>query len=517
VADVLHGNGVAPTLTEALDADLWIDFVADTGDDASVSGAVARLIFERYEVPDPDGVATSLVLPRGHMLVFGGDTAYPVATDLEIHNRVIVPWNGVLRKAHDGKERVLLGIPGNHDWFAGLDGFGRMFRRRRGRIDRASTVGVDEIDRFGQIGHFVHWIEAFRVGRLVVKRAALPLQGYTPVQSASYWALHLAPALDLWGVDRQLRSIDFQQRMYFEEAREDRDAGRILILPDPVHAFLEPNKPGVEILRALDVSLETERVLVFSGDTHHYCREQIGQSTHVTAGGGGAFLHPARINRSGVKAPDAEFPGPGASLSLALRIPWLMALGRSGFLVHAFFAVVYLPTYGLDYLHGAHVSPSAVTAVIAAVVCLLLGGWRRSKAFEIGALAALTGIAIGFLPLAIQALATSLLGGAGAVARSPWLLALEYAVAVYGAVIIGGFFITALTLLGLEHHQAFGALAHPGYKHFARLRIKKDGSLVDAWIIGKADPLSRSDKVVLVDHFRWSNPLAPPPKPPKTS
>src|SRR5262249_41342653 len=89
----------------------------------------------------------------------------------------------------------------------------------------------------------------------------------------------------------------------------------------------------------------------------------------------------------------------------------------------------------------------------------------------------------------------------------------QYVVAIYGAVFIAGVFLTALTILGLEHHQAFGALAHPGYKHFLRLRIKRDGSLVDVWAIGKADPLSRDDKVCLIDHFRWTNVHAKPASP----
>ena len=386
-----------------------------------------------------------------------------------------------------------------------------MFRRRRGRIDRASTVAVDEIDRFGQIGHFVHWIEAFRVGRHLVKRAALPLEGYTPVQSASYWALRLAPSLDLWGVDRQLRSVDFIQRTYFADEREDGARGRIIVVPDPVHAFLEPNPPGVEIMEALDVSLEGDRVLVLSGDTHHYCREDVGSSMHVTAGGGGAFLHPARITRRGHTAPRAEFPGPRTTLSLALRIPWLMANGRSGFLVHAFFALVYLPTYGLDfYLHAARVSPSAVTAILAACVCLLVGGWRRRDALQIAGLAALTGAAIGFLPLAIELFVAGVLGRVGIAALSSWSLTIQYAIAVYCATFVAGVFLMALTILGLEHHQAFGALAHPGYKHFVRLRVKRDGSAVDGWVIGKVDPLGKDEHAVLVDHFHWKNPEAVP-------
>src|SRR4029079_11944893 len=111
-------------------------------------------------------------------------------------------------------------------------------------VDRASRVDTDTVDRFGQIGHFIQWVEAFRVGRFVGKRSALPLLGYTPVQSASYWALRLAPGLDLWGPDRQLRAIDFQQRTYFAEARGGEGRGVMLVLADPAYAFLEPSAAG---------------------------------------------------------------------------------------------------------------------------------------------------------------------------------------------------------------------------------------------------------------------------------
>ena len=87
------------TLVEALGRDLYIDFVADTGDDVAVSRAVARLVFAPYELPDPDRPGHRLTAPRGDILFFGGDTAYPVATAQEILNRVIVPWNQVLRGA----------------------------------------------------------------------------------------------------------------------------------------------------------------------------------------------------------------------------------------------------------------------------------------------------------------------------------------------------------------------------------------------------------------------------------
>jgi len=36
--------------------------------------------------------------------------------------------------------------------------------------------------------------------------------------------------------------------------------------------------------------------------------------------------------------------------------------------------------------------------------------------------------------------------------------------------------------------------------------VRKDGSAIDAWVLGKVNPLSARDKVVLVDRFRWMNP-----------
>jgi hypothetical protein len=505
VAVELRARHDGPSLTEALGREVWIDYVADTGDDAAVSAAVARLLVAHYEVEDPDDASSTLALPRGDLLVFGGDTAYPVATDQEIHNRVLLPFGEVLRGALDGRPRVLLGIPGNHDWYAGLDGFGRMFRRRRGELDRMSRVPAGEVDRQGPIGHFAQWIEAFRVGHFVARRAILPLDGYDTVQSASYFALRLAPALDLWGADRQLRTVDFHQQAFFAEERDG--AGLVLLSPDPARAFLEPSAFGASVVDSLDLSLEHDGVLMIAGDTHHYCREQVGRSTHVIAGGGGAFLHPARMARRGLPEPAAEFPGPRASLALSLRIPWRMASGRAGLVMHLVFALVYLPTYVVDLAAGeARLAPSAATAVIAGLSCALLGGWRRDRPLAIGSLAAVAGLAMGFLPFAIHALQLAAVAALGLEPLGAWALIGELVVSAIAGTFLGGAYLTALTVLGLEHHQGFSALAHPGFKHFVRMRVRRDGSGVDAWVLGQVDPLAPGEPVVLVDRFRWENP-----------
>jgi len=75
-----------------------------------------------------------------------------------------------------------------------------------------------------------------------------------------------------------------------------------------------------------------------------------------------------------------------------------------------------------------------------------------------------------------------------------------------GGALLFGLYLMALALCGLEHNQAAGVLSHPGYKHFIRMRVRRDGSAIDGWVIGKVDPLCPDDKPVLVDHFTWHNP-----------
>ena len=122
----------AASVTEALGRDDFIDFISDTGDDVAVSRVMAELLVQAYEVPDPERPGEAITLPRGDVLLFGGDTAYPVATATEIEARLLRPWNEVFALYDDGRPRALLGIPGNHDWIDGLDAFARLFRVRTG-------------------------------------------------------------------------------------------------------------------------------------------------------------------------------------------------------------------------------------------------------------------------------------------------------------------------------------------------------------------------------------------------
>src|SRR5688500_2697888 len=189
IAATLGTHLPGSSLSERMGRDLWIDYVSDTGDDVAVSRAVARLLFRSYALPDPDYPGQEIVGWRGDLLVFGGDTAYPVATAQEIINRVLVPYNQVLdelaRAGEPARPRVLLGLPGNHDWYDGLDGFGRMFRRRPDGDEeqRPSVLGFSE----RMLKHYADWAREFVRGGKLEKPKALILSGYVPVQNASYF------------------------------------------------------------------------------------------------------------------------------------------------------------------------------------------------------------------------------------------------------------------------------------------------------------------------------------------
>lgn len=503
MADALAGNPNAPTLTEAIDDDLIIDYVADTGDDVSVSHAVAKMLFASYEVDDPLDSKHKLILPRGRLLIFGGDTAYPVATDLEIETRVIQPYNRVLENLDDGPSRCLLGVPGNHDWYGGIDGFGRLFHERRCTVARDEPPRTDRSPQT-QLGHFVQWVEALTAeGGRVFKRRVLRLQGYTPTQRTSYWAMHLAPSLDAWGVDRQLSHVDFQQRHFFSKQAKDR--GLFLLLPEPVYAYLDRHPPGIDMMNALDRSVGRDGVFVLTGDSHQYSRLDFEPGLQVTAGGGGAFLHPARIARNpGPRNIKAEFPGPKASRSLAYGIPFALLSGRAGTALHFILAAVYAGAYPIDRGEVFNVWGPLLGFLVGLGAAVGTVSLERAKRPKIGFFCVLTAAVIAALP-PLAHLVCAPLGATG----SPWLdrgidgalLAGELVLAV----LVAGLFLMTVVLKGITH-DPFGALSHPGYKHFVRLRVRRDGTAIDAWVLGREDPLGPEKGVALIDHFTWKNP-----------
>ncbi len=503
IAAVLRAPARGDTLAASLGRDVWVDYVADTGDDVSVSRAVAALIFAEYALPDPARPDATLHAPRGDILLFGGDTAYPVATADEIEHRVIVPYNQVLAERADGVSRVLLGIPGNHDWYDGLDGFGRMFRRHIGQGTDPRRTGPKKT----MLTRATAFAREFLVGGRIVKPRTLDLLGYTAVQSASYFALPVAPALGLLAVDRQLKDIDSRQQHYFLSwLNANVAAAPWIALPDPVCAFGEPSPTGPGMIDALGLNLDARPHFVVSGDIHHYRREEQGPTLHVTSGGGGAFLHPAPIARGRMRPAVVEFPGPRQSRALLWSIPFKVMFGRSGILPHLALLLLFLPTLGIGMRMyertGVLVTAPVAVTVLTTVLLALIGGIRHGR-IPVLVLAFLAAATIATVPLAVSAALTVALQAIGW-AMAPWGVAvLGLSVAVLAGTFVFGAYLAALTAFGLENQQAFTALDHPGYKEFVRLRVHADGSAIDGWCIGLVDPLGKDARPVLVDRFTW--------------
>jgi hypothetical protein len=535
VCAILDARGEGPSLAERLGREVWIDFVADTGDDHDVSVAVARLVAAEYET----NAGSRRTLPRGDLLIFGGDTAYPASTAAEILRRLVRPWNRVLRAQRDGKRRVLLAIPGNHDWYDGLDGFGRLFRKRvvpgdqaargdqvvrrdpvpadpepAGRTDPAPAPAAPvERKAGGALQRQLHVDEvreslrlakdamesagAFLGGSKVRRERRLTLIGYTPVQESSYWALPLAPGLDLWGIDRQLRNADFRQRVFFAERRALAAGERLMVIgPDPVFAFGEPNAQGQKLLRSVSLSFGADPLLYLTGDAHHYERRSIGPSMHVVAGGGGAFLHGSRIAPTpGPQPPEVVYPDKASSLRLALGMPLRLAAGTAGLLLHAAFAAV----AALE-VSAFRAGPSRGVLVSALLTCVAIFGFtyairaRNERPVPTYTAAVGFGFIVGLLPLALAAVLPQLPVPLGDVA----FVSLVHA---FVGPFVVGVFLLVVALTGLEPYQAFAALGHPGFRHFVRLSVHPSGR-VEGFVIGKDDPIG-AEEPTLIDQFTW--------------
>jgi hypothetical protein len=415
---------------------------------------------------------------------------------------------------------VLLAIPGNHDWYDGLDGFGRLFRRSaledlpapaaRGPAPAVEDTFLERVE--GTLLRHLHVDEigeSFRLAgeafeslaalvlRTEVRRAnRLILDGYTAVQEASYWALPLAPGLDLWGVDRQLRSADFRQRVFFAQRRAAAQPRKILLVaPDPALAYGEPNEPGTKLLEGCRLSLESNRIFYLTGDVHHYERQRIGDSLHVIAGGGGAFLHGSRIAPdAGTSPPERVYPDKKTSLRLALGMPLSLALGTAGFLPHLLFGL--LAAAEVTVVNRAPIPGALVVALGTLLTTVALTTAVRAR-FErpaaTWAICIAFGLMLGLGPLGLRVALAGVL---------PWL---GVAPAVVAHAFLGSFvfgiFLLALMVTGLEHHQGFAALGHPGFRHFVRLCVHPSGK-VEGFVIGKDDTLGKGPPV-LVDHFVW--------------
>jgi hypothetical protein len=551
------------------DGAIWFDYVADTGDDWYATHDIAFLLHgDLWVVPGqgltPGASVNTLRqgtpdLPRGKLLIFGGDTAYYVASAHTIRRRVVDPFDTAYEERYQGlsqpQPRPLLGIPGNHDWYDSLDGFGRLFRMR---VNLAAAAGSQ---------------------RRPHAQGPIAVQGHFPVQDASYFALRLPWQWDLWGVDIQKAKghIDARQIGFFTTI--DRRRPESQIEPEPRKLILLNSIPVVEsglidrlgegeldrIVASAETTLPKYQLrLDLSGDTHNYQRYDLGAETvapggkriAVVAGGGGAFLHPTH-HMPGSLPVQKTYPTPEDSRRLSSKLLNPLTMYRAGM-------VAYLIVILHIVLLWRLVAPQQASSFIYVSPLVALYGIRigadfpprrRGWAVAIGALLGLTvapGLAylvLGTPHLLPAVMLTALLfvslmlfgvfaGGlrdvqsgqklrtlglilafAATEASLPYLptlvvgigqsaagisvaLAWSLVISVLAPFLFGAYLWTSLNQIGGHRNEAFSALHYPGYKHFIRFKLEPDH--LTGYVIGFDQPSTGRDpmpKARLIDLF----------------
>ncbi|TWD82113.1 calcineurin-like phosphoesterase family protein [Kribbella amoyensis] len=257
------------------DDELWFDFVADLGDGFDATYSVASQL-AAPELEPADGVR----LPRGELLVMGGDEVYPTASSTAYEDRTKGPYHAALPDPE--KPPTLFALPGNHDWYDGLTAFLRVFAQGR------------------------------------------PVGGWNTEQARSYFAIELPHRWWLFAIDTQFDEyIDAPQLAYFRAAAEQLQEGDGVILCTPKPAWVAAGSGGEshgydtirfferEIIRPTGA---VTRVML-SGDSHHYARytERDGSAQLITSGGGGAFLSATHLLPKSLELPPKKTRVPDAT------------------------------------------------------------------------------------------------------------------------------------------------------------------------------------------------------------
>ena len=270
--------------------ELWIDYVSDTGDGFNSTFSIARLVSEQnlklalkknYSTDNPDDnvdlYKNGIETQPGNIIIFGGDQVYPTPEMSNYNDRFKIPfaaanpYKKAIRKEDHPK---MFAIPGNHDWYDGLSNFIKLFCQGR-------------------------WIGNW----------------YTS-QKRSYFAIELPYDYWVFATDVQLNSdIDQPQKEYFQNIARTRmkDGDKvILITAEPAWVYHQMFKEDESYKRlkyfeqlfitddAYDlIGKKFKLVATITGDLHHYSHyveEKNGYQNHlITAGGGGAFLHPTHL------------------------------------------------------------------------------------------------------------------------------------------------------------------------------------------------------------------------------
>ncbi|MGH3762144.1 metallophosphoesterase [Actinophytocola sp.] len=478
-ADKRELQGTLPAAVHRHDGDdeLWFDFVADLGDGFDATHSIASLLAAPELLP----AGATEPLPRGRILVMGGDEVYPAASTTAYEDRGKGVYRAALPVAPDDAPR-LFALPGNHDWYDGLTTFLRVFAQGR------------------------------------------PFGGWATEQTRSYFAVALPRRWWLFAIDTQFDDyVDAPQLEYFRTAAEELREGDAVILCTSTPAWVPAGSGGRtkgydtfeffmrEVIRPRGATVP----LMLTGDKHHYTRyaERDGTAQRITCGLGGAYLSgthkvPRELclppPRSRVRAPatprwldlKARYPGKTQSEWLAagvFRLPWrnpgfwaLTGLTQTVMSLAILFGFGETADPARRGVFGqlAAWAPSAIAATVLVLAGIAFARLDMPKTTATNAFAGIAH-AVGHLALSVgwaftvRWLYRDVLPDGTA---ADWLI---FVIVVVATPLLIGFLdseIVALYLLiasrfGINSNEVFAAQSLEDHKGFLRLHIDREGTL----------------------------------------
>jgi Calcineurin-like phosphoesterase len=456
-----------PDEARAARDEIWIDYVADTGDGWNPTYAVAYHLARPALDLNGAGGETHRTR-RGDLLVFGGDQVYPSASRKQYKQRLVEPFRTALRYSDQPSPEVFA-IPGNHDWYDSLVNFTRLFCSRR-------------------------WFN-----------------GWLSPQRRSYFALKLPHGWWLLGIDVQLTSdLDPAQIEFFAGvARRMGEGDRIILCTAEPH-WLQTKvfeKYGEEYnesnLAFLENNVLGKRVSLFlAGDLHYYQRHESDDGTQkIVSGGGGAFLSPTHSAdvaelRGGFRL-KSNFPDERTSRRLTWRnllFPYLNP--RFGFLTAILYFLMSwevmadIGRYGLGEIgpaFGATVRLALLHAGAVFWILFILGGFvaftnSKSKLYRWAGGLLHGGAHLGAAFLIGWGATYLTVTTLGLEFQSPPQLLLAAALIfaggwVAGSLLVGVFLLVSLNAFGCLQNSAFSSLRIEDWKNFLRIKIDRQGRL----------------------------------------
>ena len=526
---------------------LWFDYTADVGDGFEATYTVAALLAQDHLQVDGHDAS----LPRGQMLVLGGDQVYPRANTKAYEDRTVGPYRAAMPWATP--QPLMLALPGNHDWYDGLTSFLRLFTQDR------------------MIG------------------------GWRTEQKRSYFTVQLPHRWWLIGLDSQLDAyFDDPQLKYFEETlTRNLLPGDSVIVCAATPGWLKSSSGYPDAFNGLEWfernfvanrripgehNLEPTGAQVrlwLSGDKHHYMRyaERLepGEAAEsarqmVTCGLGGAYLDTTHelapelrllpAESRNWREGDAEvifeqqpttYPSFEESrawvgrLAMPWRPEWIVRRNPGVFTAHAFTHFTLFLLLLLIFWQGiqakntgriidAYISatPSTLVRFIGGLLAVVLLGFVISLLPMVRGRPPLLPVKVWVLGLSQLVTACACFLGFGLLPADtfgPLAAWLTFFIVIVGISVVGGlvgaFFLGIWTVAymskGLSAWAMMGQAIEEG-KGFLRLRLDPDGSLTIYPIV--TEKLVReytiSDKQVLTSSGRFTKipePAEPLPTP----